>query len=124
MNDKAKIPTLVDNLNDNTLLSALRQLLSFTQLLDIATGTFEIGSLLSLDGAWQPLERIRLLMGDETTRRTRQELVDALRRQSEAIIEAEKERDDARAVTGLQVIRQVLDAEQISVRTYSRANVQ
>ena len=46
----AKIPTLVDNLGDNTVLNALKQLLPFAQALDVATGTFEIGSLLALDG--------------------------------------------------------------------------
>ena len=33
--------------------------------LDIATGYFEIGSLLGLNGKWQNLEKIRILMGDE-----------------------------------------------------------
>src|SRR5437016_14261642 len=43
----AKIPTLVDNLDDNTVLNALKQLLPFAQALDVSTGTFEIGSLLA-----------------------------------------------------------------------------
>jgi len=38
---------------------------------DIATGFFEIGALLALDGKWQQLEKIRILMGGETTQRTR-----------------------------------------------------
>ena len=46
---------------------------------DVATGCFEIGSLLALDGQWQKLEKIRLLMGSETTRRTRQALLEALK---------------------------------------------
>ena len=46
---------------------------------DIATGCFEIGSLLSLDGQWQKLQKIRLLIGSETTRRTRQALLEALK---------------------------------------------
>ena len=41
---------------------------------DIATGYFEIGSLLALDGKWQPLEKIRILMGAEMTHRTRKAL--------------------------------------------------
>ena len=32
---------------------------------DIATGYFEIGALLALDGKWQPLDKIRILMGAE-----------------------------------------------------------
>ena len=42
---------------------------------DIATGFFEIGALLALDGKWQGLEKIRVLMGAETTHRTRQALL-------------------------------------------------
>jgi hypothetical protein len=33
--------------------------------MDIATGYFEIGALLALDGQWQKLDQIRILMGDE-----------------------------------------------------------
>ena len=45
---------------------------------DIATGYFEIGGLLALDGKWQALEKIRILMGAETTHRTRKALLDAI----------------------------------------------
>jgi hypothetical protein len=38
---------------------------------DIVTGYYEIGSLLELDGMWQQLEKIRILMGAEVTHRTR-----------------------------------------------------
>ena len=38
---------------------------------DIATGYFEIGALLALDGQWQKLEKLRILMGDEVSRRTK-----------------------------------------------------
>jgi len=121
MADNAKIPTLVDNLGDNTVLNALKQLLPFAQSLDVATGTFEIGSLLALDGLWQPLETVRVLMGDETTRRTRNELIESLKVQSEASIEAEKERDDVQALTGLEAIRKALAAAKIVARIYTRA---
>jgi len=117
----AKIPTLIDNLGDNTVLNALKQLLPFAQALDVATGTFEIGSLLALDGLWQPLQKLRMLMGDETTRRTRNELIEALKLQSEASIEAEKERDDVQALTGLEAVRAALVASKIVARIYTRA---
>ena len=41
---------------------------------DIATAYFEIGALLALDGQWQKLDHIRILMGDEVAQRTRREL--------------------------------------------------
>src|SRR5262249_53951842 len=65
---------------------------------DIATGNFEIGSLLALDGSWQKLEGIRLLMGDEMTARTRKAFVDALKKQIKTkldeSIEQEKKKND------------------------------
>ena len=47
-------------------------------MFDIATGYFEIGSLLSLDQNWQKLDQIRILMGDEVSRRTRQALLEGI----------------------------------------------
>ena len=64
---------------------------------DIATGYFEINALLALDGKWQPLEKIRILMGSEMTHRTRKAILEAVRaRAVEALdsgIEADKEAD-------------------------------
>ena len=44
-------------------------------------GYFEIGSLLALDDKWQLLEKIRILMGTETTHRPRKILLEAFRLQ-------------------------------------------
>ena len=38
--------------------------------MDNATGYLEIGGLLDLDGDWQKLDKIRIILGDEMTRRT------------------------------------------------------
>ena len=53
-----------------TGLKYLEQWTEISTSFDIATGYFEIGALLALDGHWQKLEKIRVLMGDETTRKT------------------------------------------------------
>ncbi len=121
MSDNSKLPTLIDNLPNNTMLHALRQLLPVTDYWDIATGTFEIGSLLALDGLWQRVQKIRILMGDETTKRTRHELVASLRQASDENIEATKATDDAATLTGLEAVRQALQSKQIHVKIYSRA---
>jgi len=42
---------------------------------DIATGYFEIGALLALDGQWQKLDKLRILMGDEISSRTKKALL-------------------------------------------------
>ena len=61
---------------------------------DIAAAYFEIGAILLLDGKWQGLERIRILMGDEVSKRTRQAFEQGLRdilRKLDDSLEAEKE---------------------------------
>ena len=87
---KAKLPTLLDNRSENTVLSALQRLLPVSKSLDIATGTFEVGALLALDSLWQHSEKIRILMGDETTRRTKREILTTLTTSASQSIEAEK----------------------------------
>src|SRR5258706_9098445 len=65
--------------------TGLRYLEEWTEIargFDIATGNFEIGALLALDGKWQKLDKIRILMGAETTYRTRKALLDAVRSQA------------------------------------------
>jgi hypothetical protein len=42
---------------------------------DIATGYFEMGALLALDGKWQKLDKIPILMADEICVRTRQAIL-------------------------------------------------
>ena len=70
---------IVDNsVSGWTGLEYLRQWTEIASALDIATGFFEIGSLLALDGSWQRLEKIRILMGDEMTSRTRRTFLEAL----------------------------------------------
>jgi superfamily II DNA or RNA helicase len=114
-----KLPTLLDNTAGRTVLDALRALLPSARNWDLATGFFEIGAFPLLDGLWQPVEKVRLVMGDETTRRTRRELVEALRQQSDESIESAKERDDS--LTGLHAVRAALAAKQLEARVYTRA---
>jgi superfamily II DNA or RNA helicase len=115
------LSTLIDNFSPNTLQAALERLLPQIQSWDIATGTFDIGALLALDGLWQPVKPIHLLMGDETTRRTRKELLNTLANQADSSIEDTKEEDDFAALGGLEAVREALKKEQIRVRIYNRA---
>lgn len=114
-----KLSTIIDNRNDNTALEALKKLLPQSQSLDVASGFFEIGSLLVLDGLWQPLDQIRILMGDEMTRRTKQELVNALTAKANDSVEEAKEQDDS--LTGLDAIREALKNRKIQAKIYSQA---
>ena len=114
-----QIPTLIDNVNGNTLQKALESLLVKSVSLDIATGTFEIGAFLSLGKTWRHLDGIRLLMGDETTRRTKEHLIKALQEATDDNIESVKEKDDT--LHGLAAVRKAIREGQITVRVYDQA---
>ncbi len=70
---------IVDNSDqDWKVLQYLKDWCQLSEAIDIATGYFEIGSLLSLDGQWQKVDQIRILMGDQVSRRTRRAFVEGL----------------------------------------------
>ena len=70
---------IVDNsLSRWTGLEHLREWTDLARSFDVATGFFEIGSLLALDGKWQQLEKIRILMGDQVSLKTKKAFADAL----------------------------------------------
>lgn len=119
MEKDTKIPTIVDNADDRTVLKVLTRLLPETSQLDVATGYFGVSSLLGLGQAWQQIEQIRIVMGDETSRRTRQVLLAELSKLTDESIEAHKERDDT--LTGLDAVRQALRQKRIQVRVYDRS---
>ena len=115
---KMQIPTLIDNIEGNTLQKVLESLLVKSLNLDIATGTFEIGAFLSLGETWRHLDGIRLLMGDETTNRTKEHLVSALQEATDKNIESVKEKDDT--LHGLAAVRKAIRDGQIVVRVYDQ----
>src|SRR2546426_5445345 len=78
--------------------AGLRYLEEWTEIaksFDIASGYFDIGALLALDGKWQRLDKIRILMGDEIAVRTHQLLLEGVKaravRELDGSIEATKE---------------------------------
>jgi len=48
-----------------------QRLVSDSKSIDIATGYFELGALLALDGEWQKIDKIRISMGDGVSKRTK-----------------------------------------------------
>ena len=80
MNDSNNSSILiVDNSDDNwKAMRYLEQWAEISTKFDIATAFFEIGSLLALDGKWQSLDKIRILMGEEVTLRTNKAFAEAL----------------------------------------------
>lgn len=114
-----KLPVIIDNRGENKVLSALQQLLPSLRKIDIATGVFEVGSLLQLEGLWQQVPQIRVIMGNETSKTTQKLITQALLEKSDESIENEKERDDA--LTGLPAVRDAIKNGQISLETFTNA---
>ncbi|MDE0662088.1 MAG: helicase-related protein [Gammaproteobacteria bacterium] len=89
---------------------------------DIATGYFEIGALLALDGKWQQLEKIRILMGAETTHRTRKAILEAVRTQ--ALLRLDESMEDDKEpnpfMHGVPAILDALRSGQVECRIYSK----
>jgi len=111
--------------NSESEWKGLRYLHDWTEIargFDIATGYCEIGSMLALDGRWQKLDRIRILMGDEMSARTRQALLEGLRQRVRQIldnsIEEEKEKNDF--LIGAGAIVEALRSGQMECRVYAK----
>jgi len=119
--EQVKLRTFIDNRQSNQMLSAVRLLLADAKALDIATGFFEIGSFLDLDGCWQHVGQIRLLMGDEVTRKTKIELVDALKQKDRNGIERVKSADDWAALKGMIAFKTALAEGRIKAKVYTKA---
>jgi len=113
---------IVDNASEWTALRYLREWCDIASAFDIATGYFEIGALLALDGQWQKLEKIRILMGDEVSWRTKRAFEQGVANITERLdgsIETQKEQDDF--ICGLPAIVSALRSGQIEVRVYRKA---
>ena len=88
---------------------------------DIATGYFEIGALLLLDQQWQKLDHLRILMGDEVSKRTKKALLlglQEIKNKLDQSIEDEKEKNDF--LIGVSAIVEALRNRQIQCRVYTK----
>ncbi|MDE0268103.1 MAG: helicase-related protein [Acidimicrobiaceae bacterium] len=113
---------IVDNsVSGWTGLEYLRQWSDLAESFDIATGFFEIGALLALDGKWQQLKRIRLLMGDEVSLRTRVAFTQALRRRVDRLDGSlEDEKDANPFLEGVEALVDAIAVGRIECRVYRR----
>ena len=115
---------IVDNsVSGWTGLRYLEEWSSIANAFDIATGYFEIGALLALDGKWQGLDKIRILMGAETTHRTRKAILKAVRAQAldrlDESIEEDKEPNPF--LHGVPAILDALRSGKIECRIFAKA---
>ncbi|MBN1139197.1 MAG: helicase [Anaerolineae bacterium] len=114
---------IVDNADDDWKVHRyLHDWCEIARAFDIATGYFEIGSLLALDGQWQKLAQIRILMGDEVTKRTKKAILEAVLARSisrlDESIELAKEEDDF--LCRVPAIVEAIRSGKIRVRVYNK----
>jgi hypothetical protein len=113
---------IVDNSDTEwKVRSYLAEWCELSRAIDIATGYFEIGALLSLKEKWQKVDAFRILMGDEVSYRTKRAFQQGLARITEALsasIESEKQANDF--LDGVPAITAALQKGQIQCRVYRR----
>jgi superfamily II DNA or RNA helicase len=92
-----------------------------THTIDIATGYFEIGGLLALDGQWQKVDKFRVLMGDEVSLRTRKAFAEALKTAETTLDESlEREKETNDFLTGVPAIVEAIRSGKIECRVYTK----
>ncbi len=113
---------IVDNSNpDWQVRRYLHDWCQIAKQFDIATGYFEVGAFLCLNQEWQKLDKVRLLMGDEVSLRTKQAFVDGLAnilKRLDESLEAEKTQNDF--LDGVPAIVAAIQAGKIECRIYRK----
>ncbi|MBC9820520.1 helicase-related protein [Terrabacter sp. MAHUQ-38] len=105
---------IVDNsAEDWKALQYVREWCDISSAIDIATGHFEIGAFLALDAAWQKVDKIRLLIGGETSRAT----ADAIAAALDTSIVVERQTGDP-FLTGVDAVVDGIRAGKIEIRVY------
>lgn len=111
---------IVDNSDEDWKVARyLRDWCQLSSSIDIATGYFEIGSLLALDGEWQKVDGIRVLMGDEVTLRTKkvfEQSLGQIAKRLDQSIETEKKKNDF--LDGVAAIVDAIQSGKIKCRVY------
>ncbi len=111
---------IVDNSSENQSVNMyLTEWCSVSQQMDIATGYWEIGGLLSLDTHWQKLDKIRIILGNELTKRTKDvidEVIRALLEKFKDSVDGEQEKNDF--LVGVPAILNAMKSGKIECRVF------
>jgi superfamily II DNA or RNA helicase len=113
---------IVDNSSEQASVGQyLAEWCGMSKQMDIATGYLEIGGLLTLDTNWQKLDKIRIILGDEVTKRTCEVLKGAAApflAQMKDSLNAEQEKNDF--LLGVPAIAAALKSRKIECRVFDR----
>jgi len=113
---------IVDNsAPEQSVKKYLNEWCAISRQMDIATGYFEIGGLLELDGEWQNLEKIRIILGSELTKRTRnvlEEIKNYFLAGIDKSIEDEKDKNEF--LKGVPAVLNALKSRKIECRVFDK----
>lgn len=114
---------IVDNSTDEqSVKQYLTEWCSVSKQMDIATGYLEIGGLLELDESWQKLDKIRIILGNEVTKRTHvviSSAVNAILSRLKNSIDTEHEKNEFLA--GVPAILEALKNQKIECRVFDKS---
>lgn len=114
---------IVDNSKTEWSVSRyLREWCDISSQFDIATGYFEIGALLDLDGEWQKINKMRILFGGEVSHRTFNAFKEGLNRLIDTLkesIEDEKEKNEF--LLGVPAVKHAISKGTIECRFYRKS---
>ena len=111
---------IVDNSSEKaSVKNYLSEWCSISKQMDIATGYFEIGGLLTLGEDWQKLDKIRIILGNEVTKRTK----DVIEEVAQTMIERfrtsmEREQEKNEFLIGVPAIIKAMKSGKIECRVY------
>lgn len=114
---------IVDNSStDASVKKYLTEWCAVSKQMDIATGYLEIGGLLTLDGEWQKLDKIRIILGNEVTKRTQdviEQAVQAILGRLKSSVDNEQERNEF--LVGVPAIIDALKTRKIECRVFDKS---
>ena len=114
---------IVDNSSeDQSVKKYLTEWCSVSKQMDIATGYLEIGGLLTLDTHWQKLDKIRIILGNEVTKRTKDVIdaaVAAILNKLKNSVDHEQEHNEF--LIGVPAILDALKSGKIECRVYDKS---
>ena len=114
---------VVDNSAEvTTVKKYLSEWCTISKQMDIATGYLEIGGLLSLDTHWQQLDKVRIILGNEMTKRTKEvldEIAHVMLGQLKSSVDKEQEQNEF--LVGVPAILDALRSGKIECRIYDKS---
>lgn len=111
---------IVDNSSEEqSVKDYLKEWCSLSKQMDIATGYLEIGGLLELDCEWQKLDKIRIILGNEVTKRTRDVLSEAAAYLQNLNTSIDDEHEKNEFLVGVPAILDGLKSGKIECRVYA-----